>query len=129
MLGFFLSLPALLAPWLKDETVSGYALRGAAYVLEEVDAAPAPWEATLIFPRKGRIRGETACGRFRARQTVPYPWLSVEAVQPARDCAADARAAEAAFLVRLTSMTLAEASGRVLILSNDTGGEMVFVAD
>ncbi len=125
MLPLILTLPALLAPYLADETVSGHALRDVSYVLQGVGDSAAAARFTIAFPTEGRIEGEGPCNRFSARQTAPYPWFAVEGlVSTKRAC--PALAEESAYLEALAAMTLAEASGPVLILSDDTGREMVF---
>jgi len=128
MLPLFLTLPALLAPYLTDETVSGYALRGESYVLQSVGNTSANSRLVIILPGEGRIEGEGPCNRFSARQTAPYPWFAVEGlVSTKRAC--PALAEETAYLEALAAMTLAEASGPLLILTDDTGREMVFRAE
>ena len=108
-----------------DETISGYAGTRAIYVLEEIDGGSFGARATLSFPEKGRISGETPCNRYTGVQTAPYPWFGVERLAvTGADC--PELADEVAFLEALGEMTLAEVLGEVLILSNDAGGEMVF---
>ncbi len=125
MIPLFLTLPALLAPYLADETLSGYALRSEPYVLQSLGETSATSRFVVLFPGKGRIEGEGPCNRFSARQTAPYPWFAVEGlVSTKRAC--PGLAEETAYLEALAAMTLAETSGPVLILSDDTGREMVF---
>lgn len=127
MLRLFLTLPILLTACLKDEGVSGYADRGAVYRLTELNGAPFPARATIGFPGPGEVRGAAPCNSFRARQTAPLPWFRLEDLAATERGCADLPA-EAAFFEALRSMTLAEVSGDVLLLSNDAGGEMVFSA-
>ncbi len=126
MLRLFLTLPIFLSAWLKDETVSGYAQ--AVYRLETLNGAAFAARATIGFPRAGVIEGEAPCNRYSARQTAPYPWFGVEAIVATQRACPDL-GSETAFFAALRSMTLAEAVGDTLVLSNDAGGEMVFRAD
>ncbi len=118
----------LLIPACKDETVSGYAAPGAVYVLAELDGAPFPARATLTLPEAGHVAGEGPCNSYAARQTLPLPWFGLKAMSVTeRGC--PELAAEGMFFDALQSMTLAEVSGQVMILSNDAGREMVFRAE
>jgi len=119
-----LGLPILLARCLADETVSGHAQRDTAYRLVEIAGAPAAFAAHLSLVGPGRVTGTSPCGAFAARQTVPYPWFRIEDLE--RPACTDA--AGLGFLAALERMTLAEASGPVLILSNDAGETLVFRA-
>jgi heat shock protein HslJ len=128
MPGFFLTLPVLLAAYLRDETVSGYALRDTDYMLSEIDGAAPPARATIAFPGRGRITGEGPCNRYAAVQTAPYPWFVLDELSSTKRACAELEF-EHTYLTALGEMTLAEAMGPVLILSNDAGREMVFRAD
>jgi heat shock protein HslJ len=127
MLPLFLSAAVLLAGYLQDETLSGFAQRDAVYVLEEIDGAPPPGQATIRFPATGAVTGEGPCNRYSAAQTAPYPWFAIGPIAATRRACPDL-AFEAVFFEALTEMSLADALGPVLILSNDAGREMVFRA-
>ncbi|SLN29245.1 META domain-containing protein [Pseudooctadecabacter jejudonensis] len=118
-----LSLTACLA----DETVSGYADPSATYHLIELDDAPFSATATIAFPQEGRVAGNGPCNGYSSIQTVPYPWFNLEFIRATRRACPEL-AEEAAFFAALQDMTLAEASGGVLILSNEEGRSMVFEA-
>jgi len=122
-------LTALAALWncTGDETVSGYGAAGTTWRLVELDGARFPARATLTFPEEGRIAGDGPCNAFTADQTAPYPWFDAERIAATRRACPDLDA-EAAFFSALEAMTLAEVAGDVLILSNDTGRQMVFNA-
>ena len=120
-----LALPLLLAGCGPDETISGYVDRDAAWRLVELDGAPFVARATVRFPAQGEVTGDGPCNGFRATQTAPYPWFELDAVAATRR-ACPALAAEGRFLAALEAMTLAEATDRLLILSNGAGREMVF---
>ena len=128
MLRLMLTLPMLLPACQGDETVSGYAEADAVYVLRELDGAAFPARATISFPAEGQVAGEGPCNSYSARQTVPYPWIKIEAIVATKRGCADL-GAEAAFFAGLRSATLVEVAGDVLILSDDEGGQMVFGAD
>ena len=107
-----------------DETVSGYADTGP-WRLTRLDGAPVSDSATLTFPQPGRVQGTLPCGPWTAQQTAPYPWFLLSHFEtPGRDCP-DA-AAQERIVHALASVTLAEAVGDVLILSNEEGRELVF---
>ncbi len=116
-----------LAACIGDETVSGYAPPGVVWTLVELNGAPFPAQATLQLDGPGRLSGQAPCNSYAAAQTVPYPWFAVEELV-ATERACPELAAETRFFEALEAMTLAEVLGEVLILSNDTGGEMVFEA-
>ncbi|MBV0913197.1 META domain-containing protein [Anianabacter salinae] len=126
MLALFLTLPIVVAGYLADETVSGFA-GGQTYALTELDGAPFPARATLGFPSEGRVAGEAPCNAYSAPQTVPYPWIRIGPIVATRRACPDLQA-EAAFLGALPHMTLVEVLGGTLVLRNDAGREMVFQA-
>jgi heat shock protein HslJ len=128
VLGLFLSFPILLASFLADETITGYGGAGAVWTLTELDSAPFPARATLVFEDGGSVSGQAPCNRFQAQQSVPYPWIEVGPIMATKMACPDLEA-EGIYLDALQEMTLAEVSGPVLILSNDAGREMVFRAD
>ena len=121
-----LSLLALLAAC-KDETLSGYAPEDTTWVLESLSGTPFTAHASLQFPAEGNISGKAPCNSYSARQTVPYPWFSVDAIA-ATKMACPQLAEETQFFDALQAMTLSEVSGDTLILSNDAGQQMVFRA-
>lgn len=110
----------------KDETLSGYAPENTTWIWQELDGAPAPAPATLKLG-PGRISGRAPCNSYSARQTVPYPWFKLVGIA-ATKMACPELAAEAAYFKALEEMTLSEVSGDLLLLSNDAGREMLFVA-
>lgn len=128
MLGFFLSFPILLASYLADETITAYGGADVIWTLTEMDRAPFTARATLVFEDGGAVYGQAPCNRFRATQSVPYPWIEIGPIMATKMACPDLEA-EDAYLTALQEMTLAEVSGPVLILSNDEGREMVFRAD
>ena len=127
MLRLFLTLPILLASCLKDETVSGFATDAIVYQLVEMGGLSFAGRATISFPKLGRVSGDGPCNSYSANQNVPYPWIEITGlVATKRACRALAQ--EAAFFDGLATMTLVEAAGNSLILSNDAGAKMVFQA-
>ena len=127
-LALTLPVPLLLfglAACYGDETISGYADRDATYRLEELDGAPFDADATIAFPEQGRIAGAGPCNAYSAAQTAPYPWFDVQGIAATkRACAA--LDAETRFFAALAAMSLAEVQGDILILSDDSGRDMVF---
>lgn len=111
----------------KDETLSGYAPKNTSWVWQELDGTPAPARATLRLPRQGQVTGRAPCNNYSARQTAPYPWFKVEAVTATKVACPDLKS-ETMFFDALAQMSLAEVSGDTLLLSNDDGREMLFVA-
>jgi len=111
----------------KDETVSGHGGATALWHLVSLDGAPFEARATLAFPEKSTIAGESPCNRYSARQSVPYPWFRAEHIVTTRRACPEL-AEEQRFLRALAEMTLAEVAGDTLLLSNVAGREMVFRA-
>ena len=111
----------------KDETVSGYAADGALWKLETINGALFGARVTMTFPELGKIAGQAPCNRYFGTQTAPYPWIEVKGIASTKMACPDLKA-ESAFFKTLESMTLSEAVGSTLILSNDKGDEMVFRA-
>lgn len=120
-----IALTLLLAACGPDETVSGYAVDGAIYQLDTIDAVPFPAMATITFGDNGAVSGTAPCNSYSTTQTAPYPWFALSPIASTRRACPDL-AAEADFFAALSAMTLSEAGGNILILSNDAGREMVF---
>ncbi|QDC11064.1 META domain-containing protein [Oceanicola sp. D3] len=112
-----------LATACADETLTGYA--SGLYQLEEIDGEGFEWGATLDLSEAGRIAGQAPCNSYSAAQDAPYPWFQPGPIAATRRACLHLNG-EAAFFKALSEMTLAEASGPVLILSNEAGREMVF---
>lgn len=110
-----------------DETVSGYANPDAIYHLIEINGAAPAAPSTISFPAEGRVAGRAPCNTYTATQTQPYPWFNVEAIRSTRRACPDL-SAEQQFFGTLQTMTLAEVSDAVLILSNEDGAQLVFEA-
>ncbi len=122
-----LLIPLLFVGACGDETISGYAEDGATWHLTELDGAAWPSHASLTFTKPGTVTGQAPCNRFSAEQTAPYPWFKVGPIIATRMACSELDA-ERVFFQALRDMTLAEAVGPVLILSNDNGQQMVFEA-
>ena len=114
-----------LAACRGDETVAAYGGSGQIWVLQELDGAVFPARATLTFPGAGQIAGAAPCNSYSGAMTVPYPWFETGPLAVTRRACPDL-AAETVFLDALQAMAFSEVSGRLLILSNGTGREMVF---
>ncbi|WP_428547875.1 META domain-containing protein [Profundibacter sp.] len=110
-----------------DETISGYVDQRAEWALVELDGKPFPARATIAFPAKGKITGQAPCNRYSATQSAPRPWFEAGPVISTKMACSDL-AAEQQFFKALEEMTLMDVLGNVLVLSNDTGREMVFNA-
>ncbi|WP_420861443.1 META domain-containing protein [Algirhabdus cladophorae] len=117
----------LLSGCFKDETISGFTDTTTVWQLVEIDGNRTEGPVTLEFPEEGRIAGKGPCNRYFASQTAPYPWFEVSAIGSTKMACPNLRA-EAAFFSTLQAMTLIEVSGDTLLLSNDSGGSMVFEA-
>lgn len=111
-----------------DETISGYVDRDAIWHLQELDGVEFPAQASVQFPETGQVTGSGPCNRYSAIQTAPYPWISVEAVAATKRACPDLQQ-EQQFFEMLQSMSLAEVSGDALLLSDDTGRQMLFRVD
>ncbi len=110
----------------SDETISGYADRDAVYRLTELGGEPFTAKATISFPEEGRAVGQGPCNTWSAEQSVPYPWIDLGPIAATRRACPDLEA-EAKFFEALASVSLAEVSGNVLLLTGEV--EMVFKAD
>ena len=110
-----------------DETISGYVDQRAEWVLVELDGKPFPARATITFPSKGRIAGQAPCNHYSATQSAPRPWFEAGPVISTKMACPDL-AAEQRFFKALGEMTLVDVLGNVLVLSNETGRDMVFKA-
>lgn len=124
MLRFAIILPLSLVSC-SDETLSGYAKGDGTYVLEELNGAAFEPRATLNLTEQGEISGEGPCNSYFGAQSAPYPWFEVKSIGSTKRACPDLRQ-EAKFFDALQSMSQSEVSGDILLLTNESGEEMVF---
>ena len=117
----------LLAGCIGDETATAYGAADKTWMLEELGGASFSARATLVFPEPGKIAGEAPCNSYSASMTVPYPWFEAGPLATTRRLCPQI-SAEETYLQALSDMTLIEALGDTLILSNDTETTMIFKA-
>ncbi len=111
-----------------DETVAAYGAGGRNWRLVEIDGAPFTARAILSFPQPGEIAGQAPCNSYSGPLTAPYPWFGTGPIAVTRKACAEL-ADETRFFTALKGMTLSEVGGATMILSDETGREMVFRAD
>ena len=108
-----------------DETLTGYAERDAVYELVELDGEAVSVSAFVRFPGRKSMEARSPCFAYSGRLSAPMPWFEFQQAdrvayscieQPVEDTFADA----------LAQSTLAEVSGGIIILSDDTGPRLVF---
>lgn len=116
-----------LSGCLRDETLSGYSAQDRVWSLTELNGAPFSARATLSIPEPGQIAGLAPCNSYSASQRAPYPWFDAGPIRTTRKACPDL-SAERLFLAHLGAMTQSETLDKTLILRNETGGEMVFIA-
>jgi len=110
-----------------DETVAAYGGSAREWTLIEIDGVAFDARATLSFPEPGKIEGQAPCNRYSGEMTAPYPWFEAEAIAVTRRACGEL-AQETRFFTTLTEMAFSEVAGSTMILSNETGREMVFEA-
>ncbi|PHO04911.1 META domain-containing protein [Rhodobacteraceae bacterium 4F10] len=121
-----LVLGLLLSACLRDETIAGYD-NGQTWHLTEMQGKPVDAPVTLSFGNRGKVTGQGPCNGFTAQQSAPLPWIAIDQITATEMSCPDLET-EMAFFKALESMTLAELSGDVLLLSNDSGAQLVFRA-
>lgn len=122
-------LPALFllaACQQADETLAGHGALGQ-WQLTEINGSTFTAAAMITFHDDGTVTGRAPCNSFGATQSAPYPWFELSPIRATKRACNDL-SAESAFLTALQNMTLSEVSGNILILSNDTGQTMEFIA-
>ena len=110
-----------------DDALAAYGAGDLVWRLTEVDGAAAPASLTLEFAEDGAVSGAAPCNRFAAQNTAPYPWFALSPILATKR-ACPALAQEQEYLTLLQSITQSEVLDNVLILRNDAGQEMVFIA-
>jgi heat shock protein HslJ len=124
-----LMLPLIISSCSADETLAGHGGGdGRTWELVEIDGVAFPASATIIFGAKGQVAGRAPCNGYGATQNAPYPWFGLTNIISTQIACSDIDA-ETDFFSALTTMTLSEVSGPVLVLSDDNGRSMVFRAD
>ncbi len=126
LLAATLFLTALSGCW-NDESVGTYGAADRVWTLSELDGTPFPQRATLTFPESGTIAGKAPCNSYSGEMTAPYPWFEAKNLAVTRMACPDL-AAETRFFAALSAMNLSEVAGDVLILSTESGREMLFKA-
>ncbi|MBL4811532.1 MAG: META domain-containing protein [Rhodobacteraceae bacterium] len=116
---------ATLGGCAPDETVSGYIDPDTTWQLIEYGGVAYDLPATISFPHEGEVTGAGPCNRFNAVQNAPYPWVEIRQLASTRRACPDL-AAEQVYFEALERMTLVEATGGVLILSDEDHLLMVF---
>lgn len=108
----------------NDETFTAYTPQGT-YVLSEINGAAALFETTLTVGENGQFSGRAACNSYDATSTAPYPWFEIAGIATTK-MACPNLTRERTYFTALQSMTLAESSGKILILSNDANETLTF---
>jgi len=123
-----LLLLLLVAACAPRITVSEYVSSDAVYVLDRLGGAAFPARATITFPGAGKVLGEAPCNRWSAPQALEYPLVKIGPILSTKR-ACDAQVQETAYFAALAKMKRVEATGSVVILSDNAGTEMVFRAE
>ncbi|MCP5037591.1 MAG: META domain-containing protein [Rhodobacteraceae bacterium] len=112
----------------KDETISAFVPPGSIWRLAEVNGQAFPASATITFPEPGKIVGKAPCNNYSTSQNAPYPWFEAGPIQTTKIVCPEL-SREQTFVAALASATLVEVSGKTLILSNDTGLNLIFTTN
>lgn len=121
----YLIILLVLAGCRQDETLTAYAPQDTPFSLIQVNEKMTHLSATLTFGADGAFSGQAPCNRYFGQITVPYPWFGIGGIGATRK-ACPKLADEAEYFNHLGTMSLAEISGSILILSNDAGENLVF---
>ncbi|SLN22924.1 META domain protein [Roseovarius albus] len=111
----------------RDETLTAYGGADTTWALLEMDGQSVPAGTTLTFPSHGALTGLGPCNSYSGKQTAPYPWFKAEQIS-STERACPELTFEGQYLTALSEMTLSEIAAPTLILSNDSGRELVFQA-
>lgn len=125
LLALFFAL--LSRHFFTDESLAGYVPNDTIWVLAEMDALPVQPRITLRFAHGQDAYGQAPCNSYRATLAAPYPWFALGPILSTKRACPDL-ALENRYFTTLQTMSLAEVSGPVLLLSNDTGDTLVFQA-
>ncbi len=117
-----IAVAAALAGCGPDETLTAYGGAGAWQLVEIAGQAAT---GALTLEAGGGVTGAGPCNGFSARQTAPYPWFELTALEITEIACPDLQA-EARYIQALLAATLAEVSGDTLLLSTEDGTQLVF---
>lgn len=120
-----LLISAFILSACADETISGQIDSNEIWMLQSLNTQPVSANITLSFPEKGRIAGQAPCNRYSARQKAPLPWFETGPIIATR-MACDALQLEQSYFDALSAMTLIERKADSLLLTNNTGGSLLF---
>ena len=117
----------ILAGCVADETLSAFAPTDAEYHLQTMNGKRVTYKVTMVVSKDGQIKGQAPCNSYATATTVPYPWFEVLGIIATRK-ACPQLPQEAEYFRTLKSMTLAEVSGTVLLLTNDNNNSLTFMS-
>ena len=120
---FVLPFLLILAACGRDESLYSYGGAGGVWQVQTINGASFNSRAHIAFEAQGVVTGTGPCNAFRARNTVPYPWVSVGPIAATKRACPDL-AQEAEFFSVLERVTLGIIRDEVLTLSNDGGDEL-----
>ncbi|WP_299424978.1 META domain-containing protein [uncultured Shimia sp.] len=124
--GFFAAATALsIAACATTETVTQYGGTAYDWKLVEIDGTAVTYDAELAFASDGGVHGEGPCNGFSGKQSKPYPWVDIQ-IDFVEELYCSGIDNEEAYLAALMEMTLIEVSGPNMVMSTDTGRQMVF---
>lgn len=110
-----------------DETLWAYGAAERDWHLSEWNGTSFEAGGVIRFGPKGAVSGQGPCNSFSAIQAAPYPWFDLGPLAATKR-ACPGLEAEQRFFEALSSMSFAEVSGDVLILTGQDGPRLVFQA-
>ncbi|WP_323765060.1 META domain-containing protein [Marinovum sp.] len=108
-------------------TLSGAQDSDTLWKLQSIDGEAFEASATLTFPTPAQIAGTTPCNRFFGVQSAQKPGFDPGRMGVTQRMCLQFQQ-EAEFLAALREMTIREFDGTRLVLRNEDGREMVFIA-
>ena len=109
----------------KDETLTGYAERGAVYQLVELDNSSVNSAITLEIVKAKTLAGRAPCNRYNTTINAPMPWFEIGPISATKRACPDL-AIEQKYFNLLSQARFAEIHQGQIILSNDQGVLLVF---
>ena len=117
--------PLLALAACQIETISSHAKPDEVFVLTRFNDMPMAERITLQFPERFRIAGQGPCNRYFAEQPEPLPWFDLGPIGATRR-ACPALDLEQRYFAALDAVQFAERAGDVVLLTNESGLELVF---
>lgn len=110
-----------------DQTLRSFGAADRTWQVETLNGEPFEANATISFPGRYRVAGETPCNYFSTSNSTPYPWIELNPIAVTKRYCPEIEA-EDAFLRALNAVRVVVIDGDIMVLSDENTELMVLKA-